>query len=217
MPNDRANLVGGLPFPDVNDRRRAARALGVSATALTPKQRMSESQHQQQLFTWLNFWTRCVPQFARTYHVANEFNGDVVTKNTKRGVVTYSPGAVKRKAEGVKVGILDLANHAMSAEFSGLFIDLKVRDAQLSDDKTAPWDQRRELLWLRDQQKSAHVVWSWAEAAALHVWYFDVQRPTSLLASIGELDVWLVPKFGGHDERCGCGVNLQTEVSKRVQ
>lgn len=224
-----SNLIGGLPFPDMAGRRRAARPLQASATALTLKQALSESQHQQQLFTWLRFWAPRVPEFDRTYHVANEHNGNVVTRVKRSGqVVRYCPSGARRKAEGVKAGMFDLANHALSRALwqpfdpdpldyrcvlSGLFIDLKVREAELTDDPKAEWDQVRELAWLRSQNKSAHVCWSWAEVAALHSWYFDVGR-RDVWQSIGPLGIYLLPKLGGHDQRCGCGLQL-SEVLRR--
>lgn len=181
------------------------------------------------LFSWLKLWSRFVPAFARTYHVANEHNGTVVTRTKRDGtVVRYSPSGARRKAEGVRAGVLDLANHALSTrriqetlncfvpEFSGLFMDLKRRDAELTNDPKAEWDQARELAWLRSQGKSAHVVWSWAEAAALHAWYFDVKRP-DVWRSIDRLAPFLLPALGGHDQRCGCGLQLQVEITRHVK
>ena len=189
----------------MNGRRRAARPLSASSRALTPKQAMTEADHQRQLFAWLDFWARRVPQFARTYHVANEFIDGEVTRDTKRGRVTYSPGANYRHKLGVRNGVLDTQNHGdspRSPELTGLFIELKARDGELTRDVTAEWDQVREIEWLRSQNKSAHVVWSWAEAAVLHAWYFDA--PPEVWKSIGPLDVYLLPRLGGHDRRCDC-------------
>jgi hypothetical protein len=175
-------------------------------------------------------WSKHVPEFARSYHPANELISETVTRDTTRGRVTYSPAGAKRKAEGVKPGILDVANHAQVTHvemgepwegadykqtFSGLFIELKVRHNELIDDASAEWDQVRELAWLRSQDKSAHVVWSWAEAAALHAWYFQVQE-RNVWMSIGKLDVWLAEKLGGHDRRCGCDVNLEGELRRAI-
>jgi hypothetical protein len=193
---------------------------------------MSESEHQQQLFAWLDIWKRTVPEFARTYHVPNGGELESVTRETKRGIITYSPAGKKRKAEGVRPGILDLANHGLSAPFCllglpheddecfrGLFIELKVRDAEPTDneDDFIEWDQKREIEWLRQQGHSAHVVWSWAEAAALHAWYFDVSpRLAQVWKSIGPFHVYLLPRLGGHDLRCGCGVNLEEVIRLHV-
>lgn len=208
-------IIGTLPFSG-----RKGRPLKVSARALTIHQSMSESAHAQQLIGWLRLWSTQVPEFAHTYHVANEHNGDAVQKIGRNGkLYWYSSSASRRKAEGVRPGMLDLANHSLAqaarvgrvpdllGPWSGLFIELKVRDNDLTSDPDAVWDQTRELAWLRTQNKSAHVVWSWAEAAALHAWYFNVKR-RDLWRSIGPTGVYLMPRLGGHDRRCGCDVNL---------
>lgn len=204
-------LIGGLPFTG-----RKPRPLRVSKRVLTPQQAMSESAHSQQLFQWLRFWRNAVPEFAHTYHVANEHNGNAVQKVGRDGKsYWYSESASRRKAEGVRPGIFDLANHSISTpkwttgsrRYSGLFLELKVRENNLTNEPEADWDQIHELTWLRSQEKSAHVVWSWAEAAALHGWYFNVWRE-DLWNSIGPLEPYLLPRLGGHDKRCGCHVEL---------
>lgn len=206
------NLNGGLPFPTPEGRKRPARPLTVSRGALSPAQAKSESSHQQSAVMWFKDWQRVEPRFARTFHVANEFDAkDKVEKVDRITGETYwsSASASRRKAEGVKPGIFDFLNLGVARGFSGLAIDLKVRSGDLTNDPEAKWDQVRERAWLISQNKSTHTAWSWAEVAALHAWYFEVTN-AELRRSIGRLDMWLISK-GGHDKRCGCGqVNLES-------
>ncbi len=203
------NLAGGLPFPTPEGRKQPARPLRLRKSALSPAQAKSESSHGQSLIVWLKSWERLCPAFARTFHVANEHNGNDKKEYTradgKRGV--YSSSAMRRKAEGVRPGIFDYFNLARQRGFSGLVFDLKVRDGELISAPDKEWDQVRERVWLHSQGFADHVCWSWAEAAALHAWYFGITQ-SELLRSIGRLDMWLIPELGGHDARCGCDVNL---------
>ncbi len=205
-------LTGGLPFPPPPGGKRAtpARPLAPSKTALSPAQATSEASHQQSAITWLKWWGGTFPVLRRTFHVANEFNaGDAVRKQSPTGRVYYtSRSGAKRRAEGVMPGIFDFMNLANSRGFSGLAIDLKVRGNDLSVEPEKEWDQTRERDFLISQGKSAHAAWSWAEVAALHVWYFEL-RHAQLWRSIGRLDIYLIAK-GGHDRRCGCGLKLKT-------
>lgn len=221
------NIVGSLPFGGGRGVPRKGRVLSLSKQTLTHHQAMSESAHAQQLFRWLGFWSKFDQRLAHTYHVANEHNGSTVTRVDRQGRrVVYCASGAKRRAEGVKPGILDLANHAAVTietpclvgrdgevltvtveEYSGLFIELKVGKHQLTNDREAEWDQTRELEWLRSQSKSAHVCWSWVEAAALHLWYFDINRRDAW-QSLGKPELFLLPRIGGHDKRCGCDLKL---------
>lgn len=207
------NLTGGLPFEAKQDGTpRKARPLAVRKTALSMAQATSESKHQQDAVTWLRHWGRFYPALLRTFHVANEFHAhDAMRKvNGATGRVYYSSASgAKRKAEGVKPGMLDLYNLGRSPlGYPGLAVDAKARDGELSAEPEKEWDQVREYAWLVSQGVSAHVAWSWAEIAALHAWYFQL-KGAQLVASIGRLDIYLTEK-GGHDQRCPCGaVNLE--------
>jgi hypothetical protein len=197
------NLAGGLPFPTPAGRKQPARPLRARKAALSPAQLKSESAHAQILVGWLGLWGRQFPRLLRTFHVANEHAGNGERKTGRDGKVYYSSASgARRKAEGVRPGMLDYYNLACSRGFSGLAIDLKVRDNDLSDEPDKPWDQVREFRFLRSERKSAHVCWTWAEAAALHAWYFGLTR-RDLLLSVTGCEFWLIDK-GGHDRRCGC-------------
>lgn len=202
-------LTGGLPFPPPPGGKPAtpARPLTASKQSLSPAQSKSESSHQQSFFVWTRTWGRIYPELLRTFHVANEHNGEGVEYAKKDGSKGfYSSSGSRRKAEGVKPGIFDLFNDAERRGYSGLRVDMKARGGELTSEPEKEWDQVRERAWLISQNKSAHVVWSWAEAAALHAWYFEITH-AELWRSIGRLDMWLTSK-GGHDKRCGCDVKL---------
>lgn len=205
------NLNGGLPFSTPEGRKRPAKPLTLSRGALSPAQAKSESSHQQKAVAWFKDWASIEPRFARTFHVANEFDAkDKVEKVDRITGETYwsSASASRRKAEGVKPGIFDFLNLACARGYSGLAVDLKVRNGTLANDREAEWDQVRERAWLISQGKSTHTAWSWAEVAALHAWYFGVTH-AEVWRSIGRLDMWLIAK-GGHDARCGCTLKLKT-------
>lgn len=205
------NLKGGLPFPDEHGRQRKPKALDVRASALTPAQSESEKQHAFKMMNWLRMWGREFPELARTFHVANEFVGDDRTPYTKADGTTgwASNAANRRKLEGVKPGVFDYYNLASRRGFSGLGVELKVRANKLTSDPDAEWDQSREREFLLKEGKAVHVCWSWAEAAAVHVWYFQLYR-IKLVNSFMyiPLATWLT-KQGGHDKRCGCDLNLE--------
>ena len=205
-------LLGGLPFEaKKNGEPRKARPLTLSKQVLSPAQSHPETQHQIIFVDWRDRWKRLHPDLGRTFHCANEFHGTdrVKKRNKKTGQeYWYSAAASKRKAMGVTAGVFDLMNLTRRRDFSGLAVELKVLDNELIDNPSAEWDQRRERAFLAEQGWSNHVAWCWSEAALLHLWYFSI-TDRSVIASAGSPRDYIVPQWGGHDERCGCPLNLR--------
>ena len=205
-----SNISGSL-FPTREGEQLNARSpLRVKKSALTVGQKQSEDWHMMALFRWLKSHERRYPDLARSYHTANEFQAsDKVRKVNRKTGASYwwSPSSAKRQMMGVKPGVFDVINDARRGGYAGLRIDLKVREKDLSSDPAAEWDQAREMVWQRSQGKSAHVAWCWTEAAELHLWYLGLRDPR-LWLSAGKASDYLIPRLGGHDERCGCGLLL---------
>lgn len=193
------NLNGSL-FP----ARGAPKPLTVSRAALSPAQSRSEDDHLISLFVWIRQWQLRYPVLMRAFHVENEgaLVGERREHTNRRGeTYTYSPAGMKRKKKGVRGGVLDVINLTPRRGYHGFVCELKVRDGELSG------SQRAELEYLVAEGYFGHVTWSWSEMARLMPYYFEIDDRVCY-QSAGNPDDYLIPRLGGHNERCGCEMKI---------
>ncbi|HEX8179483.1 MAG TPA: hypothetical protein VF525_08065 [Pyrinomonadaceae bacterium] len=197
MNND---LTGGL-FP----ARGKPKPLDVSKSALSLAQSHSEDDHLMSYFNWTKLWELQYPQLGgrRCFHVENERLLAPVTVKRKSGKeVTYGPGYKKRQLKGIKRGVADVLNLRPSPLGFTYFVgELKVLDGELSD------EQAEFIAQARAAGAFAHTVWCWSELARLTLYYFLIDD-RMVYQSAGKPEIYLVPKYGGHNERCGCEVKI---------
>lgn len=204
------NLSGSL-FPTRNGVQMQPHApLRVKRSALTGRQKWKEETHQMRFIHWVRRYERLYPCLGAPlgFHVANEFNDTqkVRKRNRKTGALYwYSPASAKRQAMGVQAGVPDWLNlrpgRPMAEAYSYLVIDFKVGRNDLTD------EQRTFFMRALAAGASAHTVWAYPEAVLIQLWYFGLTTRELILAA-GDPADYLVPRLGGHDDRCACGLKI---------
>jgi hypothetical protein len=191
----RDNLSGSL-FPTREGVQLTPRSpLKLKQSALSPAQLTAEDRHLMDFVSWSRDWGRRYPALwhAACFHAQNE------------GALSAAQAA-KQMAMGKKAGVSDWLNllpgRALAENFSFLSIEFKVREKDLRDPQRDFFDS------VVAARGSAHVVWCKPEAALVTLWYFGLAGDRNLLLSAGDPAVYLVPRLGGHDERCPCGLKI---------
>ena len=105
--------------------------------------------------------------------------------------------------EGVRPGAFDIYLDAARHNCSGLRIEMKAADGELSD------YQIEEMRWLRAENYSAHVCYHYVEAMEVLLWYTGVDR--KLIRGYPPSPHSYQLPAQGHEELCGCGLELTTQ------
>ena len=206
-------LTGGLPFPPPAGGKMSSpsRPLAASRRSLSTKQAQEEDDHLMSVFTWTRQHERHFPQLAGRlcFHAENERMTAPVTVTRKDGhQVTYGSGNQKRVYKGVKKGVVDVLNLRSRRGFTYFAGELKVRKGELTP------EQAEFIKQARAEGAFAHTFWCWPELCRAMIWYFGIEDRL-VYTSAGEPRDYIVPAYGGHDERCGCGVKLSDLIAYR--
>lgn len=117
----------------------------------------TELANQQALFCWAALNYNKYPQLKFMYHVPN---------GGQRSKIT----GAQLKAAGVRAGVPDIHLPLKCGQYSGLFIELKVKAGKASD------SQENWLAYLNGAGYYATVCVGWEQAVACLEWYLKLER-----------------------------------------